>query len=80
MTKKSLDKFFATLAASRTEEEVKHAYAQYFSIEYDTAHGYDLYTKQVFFEFKSNKNFHNLKVRATTLAQTLYYIHRTKKR
>lgn len=78
MTKKALDKFFSSLASSHTEEEVKHAYAKYFNIDYDTAHGHDLYTKQVFFEFKCNKNFHNLKTRASVLAQTLYYIRRLK--
>ena len=78
MTKKSLDKFFSSLAGSHTEEDVKHAYAKYFDIDYDTANRHDLYTKQVFFEFKFNKNFHNLKTRATILAQTLYYIHRLK--
>ena len=78
MSKKTLDKFFGSLAAARTEEEVKFAYAKYFDLDYDTSHRHDLYHKQVFFEFKSNKNFHNLKTRATTLAQTLYYIHRLK--
>ena len=78
MTKKSIDKFFASLAGSHTEEDVKHAYARYFDLDYDTAQHNDLYTKQVFFEFKFNKNFHNLKVRATTLGQTLYYIRRLK--
>ncbi|MGI8409736.1 MAG: hypothetical protein ACR2M8_07655, partial [Pyrinomonadaceae bacterium] len=78
MTKKALDKFFSSLANANTEEDVKNAYARFFSIDYDTAHKHDLYTKQVFFEFKCNKNFHNLKTRASTLAQTLYYIHRLK--
>ena len=75
---KSLDKLFSLLAGSHTEEDVKHAYARCFDIDYDTANRHDLYTKQVFFEFKFNKNFHNLKTRASTLAQTLYYIHRLK--
>jgi hypothetical protein len=78
MTKKSLNKFFASLASANTEEDVKHAYARYFDLDYDTAHGHDLYTKQVFFEFKCNKNLHNLRARAGTLAQTLYYIRRLK--
>lgn len=78
MTKKSLDKFFSSLGNAHTEEEVKFAYAKYFDLDYDTSHRHDLYTKQVFFEFKCNKNFHNLKVRASVLAQTLYYIRRLK--
>ncbi len=78
MTKRALEKFFASLATANTEEDVKFAYAKYFGLDYDTAHRHDLYTKQVFFEFKCNKNFHNLKTRATVLAQTLYYIRRLK--
>ena len=78
MSKKSLEKFLATLASAHTEEEVKFAYAKYFDLDYDTSHRHDLYTKQVFFEFKSNKNFHNLKARSSIIAQTLYYIRRLK--
>lgn len=57
---------------------MKFAYAKYFDLKYDTSHRHDLYTKHVFFEFKSNKNFHSLKTRASALAQTLYYIRRLK--
>lgn len=78
MSKKSLAKFLSSLQSAATEEEVKFAYAKYFNLDYDTKSRHDLYTKQVFFEFKSNKNFHNLKVRASVLAQTLYYIRRLK--
>lgn len=78
MTKKKLELFIKSLSKCTTEEEVKYAYARYFGIDYDTAHGHDLYTKQVFFEFKSNKNFHNLRTRSSVLAQTLYYIRRLK--
>jgi len=78
MSKKALDKFFSNIANVHTEEDVKNAYARYFRLEYDTAHKHDLYTKQVFFEFKFNKNFHNLKTRASVLAQSLYYVRRLK--
>ena len=78
MSKKSLEKFLASLSNAHTEEEVKFAYAKYFDLDYDTSHRHDLYTKQVFFEFKSNKNFHNLNTRASIIAQTLYYIRRLK--
>jgi hypothetical protein len=66
------------LAKAKTEETVKAIYAQYFKINYDTADRHDLYTPQVFFEFKQDKNLQNLKALATVLAQTLYYIRRLK--
>ena len=69
--KKRLDK-------ATQEEVVKATYATYFKIKYDTSHHHDLYTPQVFFEFKTDKNFHNLKAFATILAQSLYYIRRLK--
>ncbi len=60
------------------EEDVKAIYAAYFKIRYNTSHHHDLYTPNVFFEFKADKNFHNLKALATILAQALYYIRRLK--
>lgn len=63
---------------AHTEEAVKSIYARYFNIKYDTTNHHDLYTPQVFFEFKADKNFHNLKALATVLAQALYYIRRLK--
>ena len=61
-----------------SEEAVKAIYATYFNIKYNTNNHHDLYTPQVFFEFKKDKNFDNLKALATILAQTLYYIRRLK--
>lgn len=78
MTKKALEKFFSSIAKCHTEEDVKNAYARYFKIEYNTAHKHDLFTPHVFFEFKYNKNFQNLKTRATVLAQCMYYVRRLK--
>lgn len=78
MTKKALEKFFSTIAKVNTEEDVKNAYARYFGIDYNTADKHDLYTPQIFFEFKYYKNFHNLKTRSTVLAQSLYYVRRLK--
>ena len=63
---------------AKTEETVKAIYAKYFKIDYDTADRHDLYTPQVLFEFKYDKNFQNLKAIATILAQTLYYVRRLK--
>jgi len=66
------------LRKARTEETVKAVYAKYFKIEYNTADKHDLYTSKVLFEFKHEKNFKNLKVLATVVAQMLYYIRRLK--
>ena len=72
------DKFQTQLDNAATEEMVKSIYAQYFNIKYNTSNHHDLYTPQVFFEFKTDKNFQNLKALATILSQTLYYIRRLK--
>jgi len=72
------DEFKSRLKVAKTEETVKAIYAQYFSIKYDTADRHDLYTAEVLFEFKYDKNFHNLKALATILAQILYYVRRLK--
>jgi len=74
----TFDDFKKRLDAATQEEVVKATYATYFKIKYDTSHHHDLYTPQVFFEFKTNKNFHNLKALSTILAQSLYYIRRLK--
>jgi hypothetical protein len=70
--------FQSRLTQATTEEVVKATYASYFRIKYDTSHHHDLYTPQVFFEFKADKNLTNLKALATVLAQSLYYIRRLK--
>ena len=70
--------FIAELNSGKTEEDIKSAYAKHFSISYDTSDRHDLYTDSVLFEFKFDRNLENMKVRATILAQTLYYIHRLK--
>ena len=66
------------LSQAKTEETVKSIYANYFGIKYDTADRHDLYTPEVLFEFKYDKNFDNLKALASILAQALYYIRRLK--
>ena len=78
MAKKDAKKFKSDLIKGKTEEEIKNAYAKHFDIQYDTTQHIDLYTPQVLFEFKYDKNLENLKVRATILAQILYYIRRLK--
>lgn len=66
------------LDKSTQEDEVRGIYASYFKIKYNTSNRNDLYTPQVLFEFKADKNFHNIKALATILAQSLYYIRRLK--
>jgi len=75
---KDYTKFKTDLAKAHTEEDVKNAYAKHFKISYDTSDRHDLYTPQVLFEFKYDKNMLNLRARAAVLAQTLYYVHRLK--
>lgn len=72
------EEFKRRLKAASTEEAVKAIYASHFEIEYDTADKHDLYTPEVLFEFKHDKNFDNLKAIATVLAQTIYYVRRLK--
>jgi hypothetical protein len=74
----TFEEFKNQLNKATTEEVVKATYATYFKIKYNTSHYHDLYTPNVFFEFKSDKNFNNLKALATILAQSLYYIRRLK--
>ncbi len=76
--KKEYKKFKTALQKSNTEEDVKNVYAKHFKIDYDTSDRHDLYTPQILFEFKYDKNLQNLKSKAAVLAQILYYIHRLK--
>ena len=79
MTQKSVHvAFVRALDKARTEEDVKSVVARQFSITYDTAGRNDLYTPQVLFEFKYDKNFASLKQRAAVLGQALYYMRRLK--
>jgi hypothetical protein len=74
----NFEEFRDKLRVASTEEAVKSVYASYFEIEYDTADKHDLYTPEVLFEFKYDKNFENLKAVASILAQILYYVRRLK--
>jgi len=78
MKKSDKLQFTKDLVAATTEEDVKSAFARHFDIRYNTADRHDLYTSQVLFEFKYDKNFENIKVRAAILAQLLYYVRRLK--
>jgi hypothetical protein len=74
----TFDDFKNRLDKATQEDEVRAAYASYFNIKYNTSNRHDLYTPQVLFEFKTDKNFHNLKALSSILAQSLYYIRRLK--
>ena len=76
--RKDADQLLVRLAKARREEEVKAAWAGCFGLEYDTTHDHDLYTEQVLFEFKLQRNFDQANQRAATLAQPLYYVRRLK--
>jgi len=78
MSKVEINKFTNALQKGKTEEDIKNAYAKHFDIQYDTSDHLDLYTPQVLFEFKYDKNLENIKVRASILAQILYYVRRFK--
>lgn len=74
----TFEQFRKDLEKSTQEDEVRGIYASYYKLKYNTSDRHDLYTPQVLFEFKCDKNFHNLKALATILAQSLYYIRRLK--
>ncbi len=71
-------KFIRDIGKTKTEEDVKNVFAIHFNISYDTSDRHDLYTPQVLFEFKYEKNLQNIRARASVLAQTLYYVRRLK--
>lgn len=78
MSKNSISTFIGNLKKSKTEEDVKNVFAKHFNIDYDTSDNIDLYTPQVLFEFKYDKNLSNLRHLAAVLAQNLYYVRRLK--
>ena len=70
--------FHKELSKSSVEEDVKAAYRRFFALPQDSSKNHDLYTPQVLFEFKNDRNFANRRVRAEVQAQILYYVHRLK--
>ena len=72
----SFAKFSKQLLKTKTEEEVKHAYARHFSLDYDTEFRHDLYSPEIFFEFKFSRTLQKRASRAAVLAQVMYYIRR----
>ena len=61
-----------------TEEDVKFAYVKEFDIPFSTKDRNDCVTENTLFEFKYQKNFENHTAIAKILAQSFYYIHRSK--
>ncbi len=73
-----LNSLLKLLNKSKTEEEVKAAWAKCFELEYDTADDIDLYTPQVLFEFKFDKELTQIPQLAAVIAQVMYYLRRLK--
>ncbi|MBS0569491.1 MAG: hypothetical protein JSS28_02695 [Proteobacteria bacterium] len=47
------------LRKTKTEEEVKAAWARHLSLDYDTSDDHDLYSPQILFEFKYDRKLSN---------------------
>ncbi len=73
---KNFSSFSAALLKAKTEEEVKHAYAGHFGLNYDTEFHHDLYSPEIFFEFKFSRGLPKREARAAVLAQVIYYVRR----
>ncbi len=73
---KNFSSFSTALLKAKTEEEVKHAYAGHFGLDYDTEFHHDLYSPEIFFEFKFSRGLHKREARAAVLAQVIYYVRR----
>lgn len=66
------------IKGAATEEELKHDFANFFKLRMDTRKDIDLYTPEILFEFKLDKNLNNPQIRAACFAQTLYYVRNLK--
>ncbi len=73
---KTFSSFNKALRRAKTEEEVKHAYAVHFGLDYDTEFRHDLYSPEVFYEFKFSRSLQKPASRAAVMAQVIYYIRR----
>lgn len=73
-----LNSLLKLLNKTKTEEEVKAAWAKCFELEYDTADDIDLYTPQVLFEFKFDKELTQVPQLSAVIAQVMYYLRRLK--
>jgi hypothetical protein len=73
---KNFSSFSKALLKAKTEVEVKHAYAEHFGLNYNTEFRHDLYSPEVFFEFKFSRSLQKRNSRAAVLAQVMYYVRR----
>ena len=70
--------FHKELSKASDEEDVKISYIKFFNLPHDTSKRRDLYTKEVLFEFKYDKDMKRPSDVAAVLAQILYYVRRLK--
>ena len=73
---KPLKPFRQLLDRCKVEDDVRAAYAKFFDIPFDASEYIDLYTPQVLFEFKYDRNLSRTREKAKVLAQSLYYVRR----
>jgi hypothetical protein len=73
-----LVKLLTKLQKTKTEEEVKAAWAGALELPYNTSEDHDLYHSSILFEFKHDKNLTHAAQLAPVVAQVLYYLHRLK--
>ena len=66
---KNFSSFSKALVKAKTEEEVKHAYAAHFALDYDTEFRHDLYSPEIFFEFKFSRRLQKREARAAVLGR-----------
>ncbi|MBR1787151.1 MAG: hypothetical protein IJ756_08365 [Paludibacteraceae bacterium] len=72
----NLNQFRLLLSRCKVEDDVRAAYSKFFDIPFDASEYIDLYTPQVLFEFKYDKNLSRNHEKARVLAQALYYVRR----
>ena len=69
--------FYDYIKPAKKEDARVHYFANYFKIlNFDSTNYIDLYTPEIFFEFKTDENFKNHHALAKTVAQALYYAKR----
>ena len=72
---KRIRDFYNELYSSTEETEVVIAYIRFFNLKVNMKQRHDLYTPQMLYEFKWDRNYKSRHVRAQVLAQLIYYVH-----
>lgn len=72
---KSIKNLYSKLCKCNKEEEVKAEYCKYFGMKLNAVGNIDHYHPNVLFEFKYDKVMSKAEVRATVVAQAVYYVH-----